>query len=207
MTSPYSSNLLQQTVDTSSDRRTAVPPASRVPSRSVTHVVAAPQPVAQPQVMYVQAPATGNLLSSVALSLLVILLGAVALVGAYYATTNASPSVDENAIVSSVASREAFRAGVARGTAAGRSQALENSTTTTALRTAAVRERAYAIAFRRGERAGRRSYRAPRYTGGGYRRSGYSYGGGFGNYAVAQAFGQAQQLANTTGAPVDVEIY
>lgn len=213
MTSPYSSSLLNQPVEEAP--RAPRPPAPRaeVQERLVTHVVA-PQvqpyyaaPMAPQQSVYAQAPresAVGGLL----LGLIVILVGAVALVGSYYAARESAPSADEAVISRSIALREAYRAGTGRGVDAGRAQALENASTTTALRTSAAREQAYAAAFRRGERAGRSSYRPTSWRGygGGYRAPRYG-GSGFRNADVYAAVGQAQNIANLTGAPVDVEIY
>ncbi|MCW2926757.1 MAG: hypothetical protein JWM86_725 [Thermoleophilia bacterium] len=208
MTSPYATTLLQETVEPA--RRHA--PVEH--QRSVTHVVAPQQMAApmmqqpQPQVVYVTAPAArGGAMAALVLGLIVILLGAAALVGGYLVTRSSSPTADEAALVSGVASREAYLAGRDRAIDAGRQQALENAGSTTALRAAIARNEAYAKAFARGEKAGRSSYRRPTYSGySGYRSPRYS-SGGFGGYQVAQAFGQAQNLANITGAPVDVEIY
>lgn len=209
MTSPHASTLLNEPVDTA---------APRAPqhTRSVTHVVAQPQPVfAQPQFapqpQYVQvapnrAGGAGRAVTSLLLALIVILVGIVALVGAYYATKQAAPSSREAGLTQGVAMREGFRAGQQRGIVTGRSRALENTSTTSALRVTAARQQAYAAAFKRGERAGRASYRAPRYTGSAGYRSAPRYSG-VRNADVIGAFGQAQALANATGAPVDVEIY
>lgn len=208
MTSPYSTNLLQQPVEPA---RRFEGPAPQPPShtRSVTHVVAQPQPMYLPapvQAVHAAAPQRGGGVAALALALVVILLGAVALVGAYYATTQAAPSTREAAVVQNIAARDGFRAGRDRGIDVGRQQALENTSTTTALRAATARQAAYAAAFRRGERAGRNSYRAPRFVGGGGYRA-PRYGGFRTGGDVSVALGQAQNIANLTGAPVDVEIY
>ena len=209
MTSPYTSSLLQQSVDTTAPHHA---PQQPMHTRTVTQVVAAPAqaPVQyapqQPQVVYAQPQrGAGGAISAVMLGLVVILVGAVALVGGYFATKQASPSVDEAVLTQGIAMREGYQAGRDRGVQAGREAALSNGATTSQLRIAAAREAAYSAALRRGERAGRNSYRAPRYTGyrSSYRAPSYSYGGG----SIAQAFGQAQNLANLTGAPVDVEMY
>ena len=204
MTSPFSSNLLQQPVEA---------PTAPAHTRSVTRVVAAPQPQqfapAPPQPIYVQAPAggrAGSAITAVLLALVVILVGAVALVGSYYATKQASPSTTEAATTRGIAAREGFVAGRSTGIADGRSDALEFASTATALRAAAARQRAYATAYQRGLEKGRSSYRRPSYSNyrGGYSAPRY---GGFRNADVYAAVGQAQNLANITGAPVDVEIY
>lgn len=210
MTTLHSTTLLNEPAST----------APRAPQhvRSVTHV--APRPVQassyaqqqwapQPQVVSA-APSgsgAGSAVSALVLGLIVVLLGAIAFVGAYAATRQAAPTGREAALTQGLAMRDAFRSGRERGVVAGHEQALASSGTTTALRVAAAREQAWNAAFRRGERAGRRSYRAPRYTGGsgyGSRAPRYRSGGTPGLY---QAFGAAQALANTTGAAVDVEIY
>jgi hypothetical protein len=193
--------LLNQPVD-------ATQPRAPQHVRSVTHVV--PQPVmvpqAQPQVVYA-APATGGAgtaVGSILLALIVVLVGAVALVGAYYVTKQAAPSAREAAVTRGTAMREGFRAGQSRGTVDGRDQALANAESSIALRTATARQQAYAAAYRRGERAGRNSYHPRTYSGyRGYRGTGYS----FPNRGLYSALGTAQALANATGAPVDVEVY
>jgi len=202
VTSPFSSNLLQQPVDTARSH-----PAPQ-PTRSVTRVVAAPapQPVYAPQPTYVAVPVrSGSAVTTIALVLLVLVVGAIAAVGGYVATKQAAPSAHEANVVTGLSMREGFRAGRERGIAAGRDNATETAATTTALRAAAVRQRAYDAAFARGEKAGRASYHRPVYSGGsGYRgpRVRSSFGG-----AVSSAISQAQSLANLTGAPVDVEVY
>jgi hypothetical protein len=204
VTSPYSSNLLQQSVDTTEREYAAPRPVQH--STHVTRVVAAPQPAAyapQPQVVYAQ-PARGGASTALLLGLVVILLGAVALVGAYYATKNASPSIGEASLTQGIAMREGFRAGRDRGVQAGLEQSVANASTISRLRIAAAREQAYNAAYRRGMNAGD-NYRAPRSSGyRGYRAPRY------GNYTggdVVAAFGQAQNLANMTGAPVDIEVF
>ena len=204
MSSPYSTNLLQQSVDT-----TEAPARPVQHTTHVTRVMAAPQPMPvappQPQVVYAVPARRGNAVTALALGLVVILLGAVALVGAYYAARNASPSATEASLTQGIAMREGFRAGRDRGVQTGLEQAVGNASEISRLRIAAAREQAYAAAFRRGERAGRR-YTRPSYSYGGsrgYRAPRYSYSGG----DVVAAFGQAQNLANMTGAPVDIEVY
>lgn len=204
MTSPYSSSLLQQPVEDAP--RAPRPTNAPMHTRSVTQVVAASQPVhapMQPQVVFAAPTQRSGALTALVLGLLVVLVGAIALVGGYYATRQASPSLQEQAMTNDLAARDGFRAGRDRGMQAGHDQALANTDSTTALRASIARQRAYDAAYRRGERAGRSSYHAPR-SGSGYR--GRSYGG-FRNADVTAAFGQAQGLANLTGAPVDVEIY
>ncbi len=204
MTSPYSTNLLQQSVDTT--EHAAPRPVQH--STHVTRVVAAPQPAPyapQPQVVYAPPVRGGGATTAFMLGLVVLLVGAVALIGTYYATKNASPSFGEASLTQGIAMREGFRAGRDRGMQAGLEQAVANASTTSRLRIAAAREQAFNAAYRRGARAGSK-YRAPRSTGyrGGYRAPRY---GGYSGGDVVAAFGQAQNLANMTGAPVDVEIY
>lgn len=203
MSSPYATSLLQQPVSHPA-------PQAPVHHRHVTHVVAQPQPMYAPAAAPQQAPAAprqgGSAVAALALALVVLLLGAVALVGAYYATTQASPSAREAAVVTNVAARHGFRDGRESGIVAGRTDALDFASTTAAMRATIARQQAYNAAYQRGMRAGRK-WRAPRYAGGyggGYRAPRI---GGYGGYEVAAAVGQAQNLANITGAPVDVEIY
>ena len=204
MNSPYSTNLLQQSVDTT--EHAAPRPVQH--STHVTRVVAAPQPAAyapQPQVVYAPPVRGGGAATAFMLGLVVILLGAVALIGTYFATKNASPTFGEASLTQGLAMREGFRAGRDRGVQSGLEQSVANASTISRLRIAAAREQAFNAAYRRGMNAGSR-YRAPRYSGyrGGYRAPRYgSYTGG----DVVAAFGQAQNLANMTGAPVDIEVY
>ncbi len=206
MNSPYSSNLLQQSVDTT--EHAAPRPVQH--STHVTRVVAAPQqapyaPQPQPQVVYAQPAGGGSAATSIMLGLVVILLGAVALIGTYFATTNASPTLGEASLTQGIAMREGFRAGRDRGVQAGLEQSVANASTMSRLRIATAREQAFNASYRRGMNAGSK-YRAPRYSGygGGYRAPRY---GGYSGGDVVAAFGQAQNLANMTGAPVDVEVY
>lgn len=207
MTSPYSSNLLQQPVE---GRERPAAPRPFAASRSVTQVVAAPQaPVPMPQQpMYVAAPASpsGSRLTPVLLALLVILIGAVSLVAGYYATTQAAPSAAERALDEQLSAEAGFRSARASGLEQGRTDALAASDATGRLRAATVAQAAYQRAFARGRSAGLRAYQRPSY-GGGYRASSgprisFPRGG-----EIVSAFGTAQRLANATGAPVDVEIY
>lgn len=211
MTSPYSTNLLQQPVSgaRSGGVATHAPrPAAAAPTRSVTHVVAAPAAMPAPQVVYVAAPGPGTRLASVALALLVLVLGAVAAVGGYAATRAASPDPAEAAYARGVAAREGFFAGNARGRSLGRQAGFESASVTANLRARLAGQRAWNSAFNRGQRAGERSYRRPSYGGSrrgvGYRGPRVSYPRMSETYA---AVGTAQALANATGAPVDVEIY
>jgi hypothetical protein len=204
VTSPYSTSLLQQPATA------AAGPAPQVPAhtRHVTHVVAQPQPMYVPVAAPAPAPAAprGGGITAVALALVVILVGAIALIGAYYATTQASPTAREAAVVQNTVARDAFRDGRSRGIAQGRGDAMSFSSTTSAMRASIARQNAYNSAYNRGFKAGKNSYHAPRYSGGGYGYRGPRFGG-FGGYEVAGALGQAQNMANLTGAPVDVEIY
>jgi hypothetical protein len=203
MSSPYATTLLQQPATV------GAAPQAPAHTRHVTHVVAQPQPMYMPMMPAAQpAPARsgGSSVAAVALALVVILVGAIALIAGYYATTQASPTDREAAVVQNVASRSAFRDGRTRGIAEGRADALSFSSTTTAMRASIARQEAFNAAYNRGFKAGKGSYHAPRYSGGygGYR--GYR-SGGWGGYETAAALGTAQNIANFTGAPVDVEIY
>ena len=204
MTSPYSSNLLQQSTAETGTRPQSPPPAG--PVRSVTHVVQQPMPMpVMQQPIFVAAPPRGVRTTAIVLGLVVILVGAAALVAGYYATKQASPTAREVAVAQNIATRDAYFYGRENGIDAGRQAALDNATTTGALRASIAREQAWSAAFRRGQRAGQRSVR---------RTSGRSYGASRGpsiSYPTANevtsAFGYAQNLANATNAPVDVEIY
>ncbi|MBC7461744.1 MAG: hypothetical protein H7287_10320 [Thermoleophilia bacterium] len=222
MTSPYSSNLLQHPDDTvaADERTTEYPYAPQLqqpqPQQQQQQVVRyAPQvapvqyapPLQQP--IYVQAaPAkrAGGAVSGLALALIVILVGAVALIGGYFATKTASPSALEANTMVGMASDTAFIQGRDRGTSAGREAAAQVGETRARLTAALARENAFNEAYRRGMNAGNRLPRYSGYRGGysGYRGRGIRYSG---PSQVQSALGYAQNLANTTGAPVDVEIY
>jgi hypothetical protein len=213
VTSPYSSNLLQQTSNPGDAPTTTVPrPGQHVAPthvRSVTHVVpqAVPVPYAPAvQPVYAQPAAPrGGAVSALLLALVVVLVGAAAFLGGYYATKQASPSAAEANIQQRVAAQGAYDSNRTRGIAAGRADAVAASSAAGTIRAATVRNAAYEKAYSRGYQDGLKSYRAPRYRGGGgYRGPSYSYGG-IGE--VASAFGIAQNYANATGSPVDLEIY
>ncbi|MCW2956119.1 MAG: hypothetical protein JWO69_988 [Thermoleophilia bacterium] len=214
MTSPYASNLLQQPRPAETDAA-PMPRPGQAPlhTRSVTHVQHQPQPVqyvqyAPQQPVYVSEPQSGrsgSAVSSLLLGLVVLLVGAASLVAAYYGTRQASPSVEEANLQTSIAAQSAYFQGRQRAIDAGRIEAVQASSTAGALRASIASSAAYDKAFQRGLAAGQKSYRAPApYRGGGYRAPRTSFGG-IGE--VAGAFGIAQGLANSTGAPVDVEIY
>ncbi len=200
MTSLHTTNLLNEP---------AAPTAPVAPQhvRSVTRVVQQPVMMPQqPQVVYAgPAKQSGSTVSAILLALIVILVGAVALIGTYYITKQASPSAREAAVTRGLAMRDGFRAGQQRGVVDGRAQALDGTEATIALRTAAARQQAYAAAYQRGLRAGRNSYHPRTYYGGyrGYRGTSYSYP----NAGLYSALGTAQQLADATNSAVDVEIY
>lgn len=236
MTSPYSSNLLQHSDDEQSTApRGAYPYAPQrqqaegdaIPAehqrprveRTVQQQVVryAPQPAPvqyapqqQPQVVYVQAPGkrgggVGGAVSGIALALVVVLVGAVALVGGYFTTKNNAPSELEAQAAVGIASDTAFVQGRLRGTEAGRTAAAEIGASRVSLNAAIARQAAEAKAYQQGLTAGNR---VPSYSGyrGGYRSggNGYRYSG---PSQVQTALGYAQNLANATGAPVDVEVY
>lgn len=202
MTSPHTSTLLNESVD-------AAAPRAPQHVRSVTHVVPQQVPVmAYPQ-QFAPAPAAprggSGAVSTLVMALLVVLVGIVALVGAWYLARESAPTSREAGLTQGMAMRQSFQNGRERGVVDGRSQALQGADTIAALRVAQAREQAYAAAYRRGLRAGRSSYRAPRYSGGtGYRAPRIS---SVGSGELYSAFGSAQALANATGAPVDIEVY
>ncbi|MCW2972248.1 MAG: hypothetical protein JWN72_521 [Thermoleophilia bacterium] len=162
----------------------------------------------QPQPIYVQAaPAkrAGGAVTGLALALVVILVGAVALIGGYFATKSSSPSALEANTTVGVASDTAFIQGRDRGTAAGREAAAQVGETRARLTAALARENAFNKAYTQGMNAGNKLPRSTGYRGySGYRGNGIRYSG---PTEVQSAIGYAQNLANVTGAPVDVEIY
>ena len=227
MTSPYSSNLLQKSsFDEDAPRSGAsTMPRPQVHTRSTTHVVHAPQP--QPQPMYAQQPqqqpmyapqpryvetsrggsgiATG--IGMIVLALIIVLVGAIALVGGYYATRQASPTAGEANAQTSLAMREGYAQGRMRGLGQGRVDGAAAAGTNARLSAATARQKAWDAAYQKGLRAGERGYRAPRntgYRGGSYRAPNYSYPR---MSETAAALGAAQNLANISGAPVDVQVF
>jgi hypothetical protein len=157
----------------------------------------------QPQVVYT-APRPSRI-SALMLGLVVVLLGVVAFLGGYYATQNAAPSAEEVAVARSIALRDGFSAGRNRGLNVGQEAGFTRTMTTAKLNAAAAQQRAWDKGYAQGLRAGERSYRRTSY-------SGYRGGSGI-RYSYPNAgetwgaIGQAQSLADATGAPVDVEIY
>lgn len=220
MTSPYSSSLLQQPAPDVQEQPTHSMPRPAAHTRSVTQVVAqppmAPAPVyapqapvyAQPAPTYVTSTGGGGFaagMSTLMLGILVVLVGAVAMLAAYWATEQASPTAAEAAVMTNLASQEGYLNGRARGIELGRTDGNAAASTAAQLRASIARQRAWDAAFKRGVTAGTNSYRAPRSYGySGYSGPRYS-SGGFGE--TFAALGQAQSIANATGAPVDVEIY
>jgi hypothetical protein len=161
-----------------------------------------------PQPVYVNAPAPkqrGSFGTALVLGLVVILLGVVALVGGYYATKQASPSEFEAATQVGLASDFGFQQGRLRGVQTGREAAMELGATTSRLSASLARQKAFEQAYANGLKAGNV---VPRSYGRSYTRG---YGGPRISYPriseTTQALGFAQNLANQTGAPVDVEIY
>jgi len=225
VTSPYSSNLLQHSDDETAEtpRNAAYPYA---PQREQVEIDAAsaPRPVVQQQIVryapqqapvqyapqqqpiYVQAPARsgGGAVTGIALALVVILVGAVALVGGYFATKQSAPSALEANAAVGIASDTAFINGRDRGTAAGRAAAADIGETRARLNAALARERAFNKSYQQGLKAGNTLPRSSGYRGGYRGGNGIRYSG---PSEVQSAIGYAQNLANTTGAPVDVEIY
>lgn len=223
MTSPYSSNLLQTSSYDEEPARggAATMPRPAAHTRSVTQVVHAPQPMPQyaPQPMYQPQPqvvqagsrsgggfATG--VGMLALALIIVLLGAVALVGGYFATRQAAPTADEASVETTLAMREGYLQGRARGLGAGRADGAAAAGTSARLRASTARQNAWDAAYQKGLRAGERSYRRPvrstGYRGGGYRAPSFSYPR---MSETTAALGAAQNLANLSGAPVDVTIF
>lgn len=223
MSSPYSSNLLQQS---STEAPTHPRPGTGAPqpplhTRSVTHVVAQPQyappqyapvPYAPQQAPMYAAPRSGGggttVVSVLMLGLIVILVGAIALIGGYFAMRSLAPSSAEAAAETSLAMRSGYEQGRSNGLAQGRQDGMAAASGTAQLKAAIARQKAYDAAYQRGQRAGANSYRAPRaytgYRGSGYRAPRISYPR---SNALTQALGSAQAIANATGAPVDVQVF
>jgi hypothetical protein len=205
MTSPYSSALLNE------------PPvaAHAVPRPHVAPrpVYAAPAPqYAPPSPQYViAAPArtsSGAVIGLVAL-VLILLAGA----AAYLMTANNGPTAEQVAAYQMQAANSGFFAGREAGNAAGRQAAIQRGQQIAALKGEIARQKAYANGYQHGKRAGQSSYRppssyTPRYYGGpSYYRPRCYYGcGGGGGSELHQALSEAQNLANETGAPVDVTV-
>lgn len=164
-----------------------------------------------PQPVYVDAAAPktrgGGFGTALVMGLVVILLGAVALVGGYYVTRQASPSQFEASTQVGLASDFGFQQGRLRGMQSGHQAAVELGATTSRLSASLARQKAYEQAYANGLKAGNVLPRATYgrgYYGGGYRGPRISYPR---ISQTTQALGVAQNLANQTGAPVDVEIY
>lgn len=209
MTSPYSTTLLQQTVEEPAPGERADGAQVDAQPRSVTHVVGAPVAPVAPQPVYVvpARPAAATVNATV-LALIVLIVGVVALVGTFLAVRYVGPTPQEQVMSQQIALRDGYRAGRERGIDAGRAQALEQSATSDALRASIARERAYASAYQRGLRQGRSSYRPARSYGWGGSGYGIDWGNGWGgSYEVAAANAYAQELSMATGSIVEVETY
>jgi hypothetical protein len=164
-----------------------------------------PQHVA-PQVVYAQ-PKQG---SNAALGLLVVALIVLAAGAGYLVSRSNAPSAEEALRYQDAAAQDGFFNGQRMGLTAGHDAAVQQGAELAHLKALVAQERARNAGWRKGLADGKRSYRAPRrtsgYRGGGYvpRRTGYGSGNG---PAVRSALASAQNWANITGAPVDVEIY
>lgn len=190
-------------------QRTAPQPQPPVQREVVRYVQQQAPMQYAPQPAYVNAPAPkqrGSFGTALVLGLVVILLGVVALVGGYYATKQASPSEFEAMTQVGMASDFGFQQGRLRGMQTGHEAAVELGATTSRLSASLARQKAFEQAYADGLKAGNvvpRSY-GRSYSGGGYRGPRISYP----RFSeTTQALGVAQNLANQTGAPVDVEIY
>jgi hypothetical protein len=216
VSSPYSSNLLQQSSHDADTRQSSYQqPPQHV--RSVTHVVAQPQQPAYapvpyaPQPVYAAPRQRGGAVSSVAsvlvLGLIVILVGVIALVGGYYAMRSFAPTAAEAAAETNIANQSGYQAGRDNGLAQGRHDGAAAAGSSAQLKAALAKQKAYDAAYQRGMSAGLKSYRRPR----SYAPYRSSYRGPSLSYArpsaVTQALGSAQAIANATGAPVDVQVF
>lgn len=172
--------------------------------------MAYPAPQQQFQPMYVDGSGSGrgSAATPALLALVVVLVGVVALAGGYLATRQAAPRSEEATATVGIAASQGFTSGRTGGRAQGYADGTAAVSTAGRLSAAAARSAAYDKAYQRGLRAGERSYRrpssGPRYTGG-YRGPSLSFPTGGGE--VSSALGAAQNLANITGSPVDVDIF
>ncbi len=208
MNSPYTSALLD-------DPKTNVSPPPAWPQAM------APAPAA-PQWVMVQSPKSGSsAFNSLLLFLVTVLAAVVAAAAGFLVADQMAPSAAEYNTSQQIAAREGFMNGRVRGYQAGRTWGLAAREPISAYQAALARQKAWNAGYRQGNKTGRASYRRPSYNYGysgyyGRGRSWYSprrsnWGGAAtawrDSYAVSSAVNSAQQIANATGAPVDVEVY
>jgi len=193
--------------------------AGQVTSRPVSYPVAPPQyapalapafAAPQPQVVYVAAPGRngggiGNGMSAVALGLVVLIIAIVAGLAAYVITQQNAPSAQEAAQLQAVAGRESFLNGQMQGVQIGQTWGASAQGAVAAANAKIAGERAYNKAVAAGTRAGANSYRPTPYAP--YRGYGGRRYNGYGNGSLSQGLADAQNLANITNSPVDVEVY
>ena len=182
-----------------------------LPSATPSPVYVAP-PVAPQQPIYVQArpDRSGNLIMALA----VLLLAVLAAGAGYVIAQENAPNADEVARYQEIAAQQGYRNGSTTAYETGRQYGRAQQSQLAKYRTAIKNQRAFNRGFVTGKRDGIRSVndrpRTPRYSGyrggysGGYRAPRYS---SYGNSDINSAMYAAQNLANRTGAPVDVEIF
>lgn len=172
----------------------------------------------QPPVQYVRVAAPkprGSRIESFFLSIAVLLVVAAVGVGAFFMSQSYAPSEREYNAYSDMAYTVGYRRGEMGGIAEGRNYANASLGRINRLKAKIARQKAFNAGYRQGKRTGLNNYR----TRGSGARS-YGYYGGAPSYrsaptysydasagAVSSAIDEAQNYANVTGTPVEVEVY
>lgn len=208
MTSPYASSLLKHSTEgTDSVPR---PSTSGQSSRTVVVPQAMPSYAAPAHVMMVPAR-SGSAASSVVMMLLVLVIAVIAAAAGYVIATQAAPSQREVASYQQLAAADGFYAGRVQGTQAGRSFGLESERQIAQYKALIARQKAWNQGYRIGKRTGISRYRSSRrsWYGGGYRyRSPRIVPvGGYAPYSTPAALSTAQAIADSTGQPVDIDVF
>jgi hypothetical protein len=176
------------------------------PVQSGHYMVPAPAPM-----HVIQAPARrGSRLESTILSLIALIVVAVACVAGYALSRATAPTEYEAAQYQAIAEREGVFNGRIAGFNQGRQQGIAENQQIARYQGLIARAQNFNKGWRQGLKDGKNmgAYRSSGYGGYG---CGYScyYGGGYNNSygQTSAALSTAQNLANVTGSPVDVEIY
>ncbi len=208
MTSPYATSLLKQTTDGTDSVPRPVPGAQS--SRTVVVPQPAPQYATPAQVMMVPAR-SGSAASSAAMMVIVLLVTLLAGAAGFFIATQSAPTQREVASYQQLAAADGYYAGRVQGSQAGRNFGLESERQIAQYKALIARQKAWNQGYRIGKRTGINRYRVSRRS---WYGSGYGYRaprivpvGGYAPYSTPAALGTAQAIANSTGQPVDVDVY
>lgn len=187
-----------------------MPPRPAVPAPRMQPAMAAPG-YGYSAPMYVAASGSGAAAraTNALMMVLVIACAVIAAAAGYFLARQQAPTDVEMLRYQQLAAAQGYQAGRTNGIGQGRSYAYQSNRRIAQLKAAIARQKQWNRGYRNGKAAGLRSrrrsyggyshgYSTPRYR---------SYRGGSTYSQTSQALGAAQNWANITGAPVDVEIY